>query len=252
METEILVKKIQNLLENRRKGFTEREDKEWDSLIEFRELFKHKHNAILLHFDYIKKIKNELVSIIQKIHSEKDFLMNPKNHQRNFIIGKEIGFKSTVFMEGALYHLISILDNLSKIIGVYFRQICINTKTFSGVINGLNHEHIKDSEVSSFVNQNYSEWIKSIKDFRDEITHGSSKICQVSFIIRMERDEKGVQRTGEGIIINVPQDLKDKFGYKTEDIEVEQVCDDILKKFDDFLNGLLDILNNKHKEIFAK
>lgn len=252
MEIQNLITKIQELVNHRRIGYSKEEDKDCWQVTRFRDSFNHKHQAVYFHFNMIKQIKKEVANIIeQQIHGKNEFLLGDKNMKEKIAFRRQIQFKCTVLMEDILYHLTSIIDNLPKIIGVYFKTVRPEQR-FRSAKNQLNHEHTKDLEITKLINKNWDEWIEKLKEFRAKIFHHHSEICEAQMQAHFGKNEKGDQYFKEEIIVNVPKELKEAFKYQNDKIELEKFCEDIIVKSYNFFDEIFNILIKEHEKIIKK
>jgi len=252
MEIQNLIDKIQKLVNHRRIGYSKEEDRDCWQITRFRDSFRHKHQAVFFHLNMIKQIKKEIADIIeQQIHGKNEFLFGDKNMKEKIAFRHQIQFKCTVLMEDILYHLTSIIDNLPKIIGVYFKTVHPELG-FRIAKSQLNHEHTKDLEITKLINKNWDEWIEKLKKFRGEIFHHHSEICEAQMQASFGRDEKGYQYFKEDIIVNVPKELKEVLKYSEDKVELERFCEDIITKSYNFFDEIFDILIKEHEKIVKK
>jgi hypothetical protein len=245
MDIQSLIAKIQSLINYRSMGVSDDETKDTYQIIHFRDSFRHKYNAVFFHFNMIKKIKIEIKDIIEKeIHGNKDFLIGSDKMPEKIAFQRQIQFKYTVLLEDIIYHLTSIIDNLPKIISVYYKTVKPEMK-FRSAKKQLNHEHTKELDITKSINNNW-DWIEKVKDFRAQIFHHHSKICESFMQASFGKDKDGNQYFNEDIIVNVPIELKEAIGYEEEKIEIETFCKLLIDKSFEFFSDLFDILKKDH------
>lgn len=250
MDIKGIIKKIQNLTNYRSMGVEKKETKDTYQVIHFKDSFKHKYNAVFFHSGIIGKVKNEVKQTIDNIHGNKDFLIGGNNVREKIAFQRQIQFKCTVLLEDLIYHLVSIFDNLPKIISVYYNTVKPEMN-FRSAKNQLNHEHTKDLEITKLINNNW-DWIEKIKDFRAQIFHHHSKICDTLSKTTFGKNKDGSQYFNEEIVINVPRELKEAIGYKEDKIEIEEFNDILINKSFGFFDQLFDLLMGEHEKYISK
>ena len=64
--------------------------------------------------------------------------------------------------------------------------------------------------------------------------------------MNLKKDEKNEMKFGESFIISIPRELRQALQYSNEkDVEIEEFCDDVIKKSFNFFNEVLDIVLNE-------
>jgi len=247
VEIEDLVKKIQELVNHRRSGFTREEDRELSQITKFRDSFRYKHGAVYFHFELIKTSKKKVEEEIERAHKNKELLTSEKNLRKSLRLNEEVKFKSTILLEDIIYHLTSLIDNLPKIIGVYFKTVRPELG-FRTAKKQLNQNHTKNLDITKLINKNWDEWIEKLKEFRASIFHHHSKTVQGILTVRVGKNIEGNQQFKEEILINIPKELRELFKYGEGNVEIEQFCNDIMGKSYEFFNDLFDLLIIEHKK----
>lgn len=250
MDVEDLIKKIQVLINNRSLGVEERETRDTYQIIHFRDSFRHKYNSILFHFYMIQKIKKEVKQMIERIHGNKDFLIEGSRVREKMDFQRQVQFECTVLLEDIIYHLTSLFDNLPKMISVYYKTVQ-SEWNFRTTKNQFNQRHTLDLEITKLINNNW-DWIEKIKEFRAQIFHHHSKICEGIIKATFGKDKDGRQRFNEQIIVNVPNELKDAIGYKKDKIEIKEFNKILIDKSSEFFDHLFDILIKEHEKYILK
>lgn len=246
MNIKNLIEKIQSLINHRSMGVSDDETKDTYQIIHFRDSFRYKFNAVFFHFNMIKKIKIEVKEIIEKeIHGNNDFLIGSDKMREKIAFQRQLQFKYTVFLEDIIYHLVSLLDILPKIISVYYKTVNSGLD-FRTAKKQLNQVHTKELKITKYINNNW-EWIEKLKEFRSEIIHHHSKICESLMQTSFGKDKDGNQYFNEDIIVNVPIELKEVIGYEKDKVEIEEFCKILIDKSFEFFSGLFDILIKDHE-----
>jgi len=212
----------------------------------FRISFMHKINSILYHINITRSIKRQSSEYVDDCHKNGKILIGDQSRREVMSITHELTFKYTSLMEDVIYHTMSSIDNLPLLIGIFYRGV-EPTMSFNSARKALQHNHTKNLEITKFINRNWDEWIENLHDFRGNIYHNHSKICNCEIKCSMNRTDSGDHDFSEQFIIKIPKKMREALLYpQNKEVEIEEFCSDVADKTFCFFSNILDIIIKDH------
>ena len=145
-------------------------------------------------------------------------------------------------MEDVIYHTMSSIDNLPLLLGLFYKGV-EPTMSFNSARKALQHSHTKNLEITKFIDRNWDEWIENLHDFRGDIYHHHSKICNAEIQYSMNKTDSEDHDFSEQFLIKIPKKMKDALSYpQDKEVEIEEFCSDVADKTFSFFSNILDII----------
>ncbi len=207
---EISEKLRQIILYNVNNGILNLDSEGWKKWVKIRESFLHKVESIIISKIYLENY----VKSINKKRIDIDSNMN-KEIMKQLYDSSRI---STYFLENMLYHMLSSLDCLAKIIPYFYKDLQA-TNTLHKMYNSIykqKEEKFKRKEILNFIENKENHWLinkegQGLYNYRAEIYHNISKMCDTSHIVTFKANEAISE-----LIINTPEKLVKIKGHNKE------------------------------------
>jgi len=222
---------------NKSNGDTSNQD--YKRLIEVKNSFMDKLNFITINQNIILNLIQLKKDKIEKVAGQNIFLIHSE------IIN--VSQISTCFLENIIYHMLSSLETLSKLLAIFYEDIPYNQKmTMRSAYNSIKKQKntkLKDKEIVKLIQKVEYHWLlnpsneEGIYNYRGNIYHHVSKMCKVSHSVTWDKEGNV---NNEKLKVLPPKELFSLF--KKDEIEFVEFLSFVLESYNTYILELLNVI----------
>jgi hypothetical protein len=201
---------------------------------EYRKSFQNKTNFVIIS-------KNTLINHIKNLQNKTNELEYDNKIIRELLHNSSL--ESTYLLETYIYHILSSLDNLTKLVFVFYKDLNKSNSVrvlYKSILK--QSDKFKDTELLKVINNEKYSWLvsketkKGLYGYRGKIYHHISKICNSQFTRKYSN-----KKVKNELKIKLPKELI-SLKKLNEEIPIIEFVEIIWEEYEIYINDFLSAL----------